>query len=309
MWMCARMQDGSQTTSRGPAPPAAVAASGKRAFEALSASDACKIQFQQEHLSTQSEDSPVISPDTAILVRSESGQNLQIPVWGVDLLDEEDTWSDSDSFDRSSISEVSVNRNASVTNLEPGRRNRNLQWLRAHVHSLTELGNLPFNNAYLWQLHQYFFSPAYTSADEGELSGSCHADPENQQSNDTVTFAYSSTPQQLSRLSGEGNVDAVSMEGVDNSVKSGASSDVDSISRSKKRGVLEENLHGIDEPCAKRVKSLRPRIAYYPRIRVSYTLVSCWLTFKSSFSHLVRRKNLNPWARSLRSRPCHCSDS
>lgn len=268
MWMYARMQLGSQTTSRGPAPPTAVAASGKTAFAALSASDVCKMQFQQEHMSTQVEDYPVISPDTAILVRSESGHNLQIPVWGDDLLDEEDSWSDSDSFDRSSISEVSINRPTSVVVVEPERRNKNLRWLRAHLQSLTELGSLVFNNADLWQLHQYFFSPAYTVADEGEGVGSSHLVDECHQSKEGENLNADTPTRLLSTITmqNRGNADAASTECVDSHVKS-VTSDVDSTSRSKKRGVLEETLRGAEEPGAKRAKNLRPRIAYFPRIR------------------------------------------
>lgn len=303
MWMSTRVQHGSLSSSRGPAPPAAVAASGKTAFAALSASDACKIQFQQEHLSTQVEDSPVIAPDTAILVRSESGQNLQIPVWGDDLLDEEDSWSDSDSFDRSSISEVSVNRTTSVATVEPGIRNKNLQWLRAHLQSLTELGNLVFNNADLWQLHQYFFSPAYILPDEGEVSCHFQTDGEIQAATDSENFSTDTpTPNKLFAIPTESydRVDAVPTEGVDSSVKSGASSDVDSTSRSKKRGVLDEALRDAEEPSAKRAKNLRPRIAYFPRIRVSCHGCAGSLDDHSHF--FSPRRNSSPSVRSLQSR-------
>ena len=293
MWMYARMQLGSQTTSRGPAPPTAVAASGKTAFAALSASDVCKMQFQQEHMSTQVEDSPVISPDTAILVRSESGHNLQIPVWGDDLLDEEDSWSDSDSFDRSSISEVSINRPTSVVVVEPERRNKNLRWLRAHLQSLTELGSLVFNNADLWQLHQYFFSPAYTVADEGEGAGSSHLVDECHQSKEGENLNADTPTRLLSTITmqNRGNADAASTECVDSHVKS-VTSDVDSTSRSKKRGVLEETLRGAEEPGAKRAKNLRPRIAYFPRIRVSGGVVSMLIKCKISCSYMFSQEKL-----------------
>jgi hypothetical protein len=274
--MYTQMQLGSQSTSRGPAPPTAVAASGKAAFAALSASDVCKMQFQQEHMSTQVEDSPVISPDTAILVRSESGHNLQIPAWADDLMDEEDSWSDSDSFDRSSISEVSVTRLSSVVTVEPERRNKNLRWLRAHLQSLTEVGSLVFNNADLWQLHQYFFSPAYTVADDREWVGGS-------QVVDSRTLSAQS----------HGNIDAASTAcDDDRNVKSVASSDIDSTNRSKKRGVLEETLRGADEPSAKRAKNLRPRIAYFPRIRVSGGVVSMLFKCQISCSYLFAKERL-----------------
>ena len=41
------------------------------------------------------------------------------------------------------------------------QRNKNLRWLRTHFRPLIEVGRLPFNNADMWQLHQYYFSPPY----------------------------------------------------------------------------------------------------------------------------------------------------
>lgn len=265
MWIYAAANDGGRSSTRGPAPPAAVAASGKSAFEALSASDACKINFQQEHMSTQIEDSPITSPDTAILVRSESGQNLQIPAWGDGLLEDDDDWSDSESFDRSSLSEVSLNQSAEVSKMEPGRRNQNMQWLRTHLQSLTELGSLGFNNADLWRLHQYFFSPAYTISDEGDSSG-CSIQ-QGQTEDSTIDEKSDASPSAMTDHQDEAG--ATSIDGVDGSVKSVASSDVDRASRPKKRSGIGEALRDTHEPSAKRAKNLRPRIAFFPRIRVS----------------------------------------
>lgn len=285
MWAYSKVGGEHHNPSRGPAPPSAVAASGKKAFAGLSSSDSCKLQFQHEHASAQSEDSPIVAPETAILVRSESGQNLQIPAWGDDLLGDEDSWSDSESFDRSSVSDsnLSINRSNSVSNVDPERRNKNLQWLRAHLHSLNEVGNLVFNNADLWQLHQYFFSPAYALNDEVESVGSYEVAVSGEDvtkshildgTRDTSSLNASNlTVFQSGRFTSGSK--AMHSE-VTNSSKD---SFVELSSRPNKRGSLEEALQDA-EPCAKRAKNLKPRIAYYPRIRVR-TYV---LHFMSEFS-------------------------
>lgn len=272
MWAYSKVGGEHHNPSRGPAPPSAVAASGKKAFAGLSSSDSCKLQFQHEHASAQSEDSPIVAPETAILVRSESGQNLQIPAWGDDLLGDEDSWSDSESFDRSSVSDsnLSINRSNSVSNVDPERRNKNLQWLRAHLHSLNEVGNLVFNNADLWQLHQYFFSPAYALNDEVESVGSYEVAVSGEDvtkshildgTRDTSSLNASNlTVFQSGRFTSGSK--AMHSE-VTNSSKD---SFVELSSRPNKRGSLEEALQDA-EPCAKRAKNLKPRIAYYPRIR------------------------------------------
>lgn len=273
MWLHSKAQE-PQSSSRGPAPPSTVAASGKKAFSALSVSDSSKMQYQRVHTAAQVEDSPMIAPDTAILVRSESGKNLQIPAWG-DGLEEDDSWSGSDSFDRSSVSESihSMSRTNAAVTMNPERRNKNLQWLRAHFQSLTEVGNLVFNNADLWQLHQYFFSPAYTITDENEsgpLEGSKESDKAGDRGADETEVTPGS-PDSSSSVICPGNESALNGLGppeTNRSAESSSSSDVDSAARRNKRGSIEEALKDA-EPCAKRAKNLKPRIAYFPRIRVS----------------------------------------
>jgi len=268
MWLHSNVQVDAPSSSRGPAPPSAVAASGKKAFAALSASDSCKLQFQQVHAAAQVEDSPMIAPDTAILVRSESGQNLQIPAWG-DGLEEDDSWSGSESFDRSSVSESihSMNRTNSAVTMNPERRNKNLQWLRSHFQSLTEVGNLVFNNADLWQLHQYFFSPAYTITEELE-PGSVDSPNESEvgERKKAITASPDSSPS-TNHCGKKTAVNGVGPSERNENAESSSGSDVDdSTTRRNKRGSLEEALKDA-EPCAKRAKNLKPRIAYFPRIR------------------------------------------
>jgi hypothetical protein len=43
--------------------------------------------------------------------------------------------------------------------LDNAERKPNFKWLKQHFRSLNDVGNCPFNNADLWQLHQYYFRP------------------------------------------------------------------------------------------------------------------------------------------------------
>lgn len=275
MWSHWRAEesDGAASETRGPAPPATVAASGKKAFAWLSTSEEAKMEFQKE-LSPQSDDSPVISPDTAILVRSSSGQNLQIPNWSDELrgggdrdYGDDSCSSETDSFGESSYTESSSTSHEKGTD-NTERRNKNLQWLRVHFQSLTEVGNLVFNNADLWQLHQYFFSPAYGMNDDNEpestLSESSEH-PRDGENNQASSQAPPPTPVASDAGNSAGIERAISFQTLGKAVA--AAADV-ADSRPNKRGSLEETLKDA-EPCAKRAKNLKPRIAYYPRIRVS----------------------------------------
>lgn len=267
--------DNTSNESRGPAPPSMVAAAAKMAFASLSQSDDAKALLQEEY-QTNVDDNPMIAPDTAILVRSNSGHNLQIPSWDCQLQEvaeeanadfAQDSWSsETDSLDRSSYtgSSESLHNIAAVSN---ERRNMNLAWLRAHIQSLNEVGNLPFNNADLWQLHQYFYSPAYTAEDD--------FDPETDENEDDKqdeSKVLSSSPSQdaasasppTSLHPGTEKVGMGRAMSFQTLRSEGAAVDAQ---RPNKRGSLDEELKYHKEPKAKRAKNLKPRIAFYSRVR------------------------------------------
>jgi hypothetical protein len=217
------------------------------------------------------DDNPMVAPETSILVRSNSGRNLQMPTFQ-DQLETfqlepeaayaEESWhSDTDSFDRSSYTGSSESlHNALVTaaSVDSMRRNKNLGWLRSHMQSLVEVGNLGFNNADLWQLHQYFFSPAYTAEDELEN------EEDRASSNGDSTVEHPPTP----APSEVGKADmgrAISFQTLKKAVNEAAAAE--EAKRPNKRGSLDDELQNYDEPCAKRPKQLKPRIAFYPRVR------------------------------------------
>ncbi|KAG7353807.1 leucine rich repeat LRR-containing protein [Nitzschia inconspicua] len=257
------------SSARGPAAPSMVAAAAKKAFGSLSHDDEAKLLYQTEHHAKVVDDNPMVAPETSILVRSLSGRNLQIPSWKVQLEASppepkheygQESWeSDTDSYDRSSYTASSESLHtvhvtaASVDNI---RRNRNLGWLRSHMQSLVEVGNLAFNNADLWQLHQYFFSPAYTAEDDLD-------------NDDDKATSYASTPDNPptpapSEVGKSGIGRAISFQTLKKAVSAAAQ---EQGQRPNKRGSLDEELKDHGAPIAKRPKQLKQRIAYYPRVR------------------------------------------
>lgn len=265
-WSAQNPSSGAQAEARGPAPPTAVAAAGKKAFASLSESDEARIQFQQQQ-SLHIGDSPIIDPDTAILVRSISGRNLQIPDWGggddfdKSDLDTESWSSETDSLDRSSYGESSLgSQNNLLSGVNKERRNRNLQWLRGHSQALQDVGNIAFSQADLWFLHQHFFSPAYDENDM--LSESLEQTTAN---NKPKSLARTRLPTTASlvvvhQARNSGNGQTKSAKNKEDSIN------VSTIAeRPNKRISGEENSSSAPSP--KRARNSKPRIAFFPRIR------------------------------------------
>lgn len=255
---------GGQGNTRGPAPPTAVAAAGKTAFAALSESDDARAQFQQQQV-LQISELPIIDPDTTILVRSQSGRNLQIPSWGERLREAEqenigtESWSsETDSFDRSSYTESSTSSINLVSAAKKDSRNKNLLWLRGHFQALHDVGNMVFNNADLWQLHQHFFSPAYDPSDSSTPDSDSAAKEDDRLAEQ---HKVASNPPSPSQVGGMGR--GISFQQLQCAVEAAAREA--NACRPNKRVSGEGNCDAA--PSAKRARNLKPRIAYYPRIR------------------------------------------
>lgn len=267
--------DEAKDLSRGPAPPSMVAASAKRAFGSLSKSEESRIAFQNE-LQNQVDDNPIIAPDTTILVRSLSGKNLQVPSSDEPIKEVpptaeagqiQDSWSsEMESFDQSSYTGSSVSsRNIGALDYER-RRNRNLAWLRSHLQTLNDIGDLAYDDADLWQLHQYFFSPAYNADDNVD---------DNAESEMTETKNCLDSTGEL-RADSEGAPPTISSPSEPEKAHIGraasfrtlgnANAEADtSVQRPNKRNSLGEELK-FEQGNAKRAKNSRKRIAYYPRV-------------------------------------------
>jgi hypothetical protein len=272
-WHSQNALESSIAGPRGPAPPNSVAAAAKKAFASLSESDDSRIQFQQQQ-ALQIEESPMIDPDSSILVRSMSGQNFQIPRWGEELYRVEhaecggdESWSDTDSFARSSYTESSTSSKNIASAASKERRNKNLQWVCGHFEALNEVGNLVFNNGDLWQLHQYFYSPAYDpsdslSPDVGTVDNEEDFAEDHPSGSTTASSPSTAAPTEPSNQVSMGR--AISFQALQTAVEAAATEG--NAIRPNKRCALGEEII-LTEPCAKRAKNLKPRIDYFPRIR------------------------------------------
>ena len=280
--------DEAKDLSRGPAPPSMVAASAKRAFGSLSKSEESRIAFQNE-LQNQTDDNPIIAPDTTILVRSLSGNNLQIPSSDEQLKEVtetaeaeylQDSWSsEMESLDQSSYtgSSFSIQNGAAI---EYERRNRNLIWLRSHLQTLTDIGNLDFDDADLWQLHQYYFSPAYNAEDnvddnlESEMTEATDYHDDENAKREAQAQSAVAPPAQAPYEPEKASIGrAISFRTLGNAI---ADANI-SVQRPNKRSSLEEEVK-FDQGNAKRAKNSRPRIAYYPRVKEKLESKPCGKT-------------------------------
>jgi hypothetical protein len=238
---------------RGPAPPAAVAAASKIAFSSLS-SDTSDLFQTELHEKLPSEQPPMDRITDALLERTDSG-TIEIPTFGdvteEDLLKE---WT-GDRVRTCQVSSYSMVRTALE---DPERRNHNLLWLRNHFRALNDIGRLPFNNADLWQLHQYYFSPPYSDADSDESKANVGM----------IVSAAGVTQQSV--WGDETTSSMVASRSI--SYQTLGDAFAASVGTHHKRRPSEEDEDGgkDNKPLAKKAKKFRTRIAYYPRITVSH---------------------------------------
>jgi len=249
--------------SRGPAPPAAVAAAAKIALSSVGANPDNHF-ITEQHERTIAESAPVDPGDSALLERTDSG-TLKVPEFASALVVHLEDFHRRETMTAdsapSSPSRMASNRG---TFENPERRNRNLQWLRQHFRALTEIGRLPFNNADLWQLHQYYFSPPFSP--NGENSNEREDEAETDQSS---TIAPPPTPALTSR-NNAGLGRAVSFQTLGDAF---AASGMMHAGPNKRRS--DGDVGNKEGPAAKRAKSLsKPRVAYYPKIMVGICFCS-----------------------------------
>jgi hypothetical protein len=239
---------------RGPAPPAAVAAAAKIALATLGNSLG-DFFHTEPHERPLSQSPPVEPASSALLERTDSG-TLQTPSFADEMNVGLDEWVDNVTK-TSQVSACSPAVPAVRGPLEnPQRRNRNLQWLRLHFRSLNEVGRLPFNNADLWQLHQYYFSPPFGQNVEDSGQQSPKAPDVDYDNVPPPTPAHGPNSSSLER--------AVSFQTLGAAL---AASGLSATGANKRRSDSNPCDNG---PASKRVKGLsKPRIAWYPRIMVS----------------------------------------
>jgi len=242
---------------RGPAPPAAVASAAKIAFSSLGVAPE-KLFKAERHELPFAEGPPVDPAKTALLERTDSG-TLNIPSFSPDAAGELHEWVEEDIVHHTA---ESANSALTVSHLEdPARRNKNLKWLRTHFRSLSEVGRLPFNNADLWQLHQYYFSPPVGDADGDEGAT-------NPGDGALATERSPSVPQNSPVQSSEGKSmgRAISFTSLGAALAVSNNPSLNDHKRGTDAIELPDAPVSETEPMSKRAKCLKPRIAFYPRV-------------------------------------------
>ena len=285
---------------KGPAPPAAVAAAAKIAFAALGSDPTAALYVEPRQTESYENDpsdlhSPLVPVNAALIERTPSGR-LHVP--GPSNAEDGnnngflEAWTESSAMGRPAVSYAVPSGTGLEAPLEnPEQRNRNLRWLRTHFRPLIDVGKLPFNNADMWQLHQYYFSPPYFADDDAkpvmkqdDTEDSKVADKDTggpskskaksskKMIDNNKPVAPPSTPDHGEKPNNHKGADmgrTISFQALSSAV---AAANLTNGSH-KRRGQGEEGESG-DEPSedaahiTKRSKSFKPRIAYYPRIRV-----------------------------------------
>lgn len=270
----------------GPSDPATVVAAAKSAFQALGDAGGALL-LTEESQRAISDSSPMVSSDAVMLEKTPSG-TIRVPL--LDGLDESDyKKSNSVRLEASTthISDISLcmanGKDCPETPVDPVAKRRNLEWLRMHYRSLNEMARLPYIHADLLQLYRYFYSPPPPYADdEGSVivhdgilgphqqPGGLSFSPVGGAAAMTNMWSSSSSPSPhvkqsaLQRKTSYRGLHDVMMGQSNNTLPSpnfGAAAE----NSSKRRPVPDQSM----QPATKRARSDKPRIDYFPRLKVS----------------------------------------
>ena len=291
--LSSRSDAGVASRQVGPAAPAVVVAAAKRALSLVGELGGSSLKTEP-HQRQPADASPLVHTNAALLEKTLSG-TVRVPpiVEGVDSSSDGqriiEAWTETTNQHRNDGSPIY----GGGLHLDPVQKQRNLQWLRNHFRALHEIARLPFKDADLWQLHQHFFSPL-VEVDDGETT------PARVASGDSDEVA----PQRLeqpanveinqhtcSSLSSPSASDATQRSELHRALSFQVLAESASIdhtsthSRRRSLATMEGGDYDDDdddddddtsstsseefEPASKRAKNFKPRIAYYPRIRVS----------------------------------------
>jgi Ran GTPase-activating protein (RanGAP) involved in mRNA processing and transport len=261
----------------GPAAPPDVMRASRMAYQVIGSGGATALQTE-EHKKDVSDTSPLVYANDIMLERSMSG-TLRLPPLALDQKETDlNEWKHEMTL---SLFPAQTSQLSPV--IDTASKDRNLKWLREHNQSLRQVGQLPFNEADLWQLHQYFFSPIVL-CEEGKamkLSGVNGTISESDSASTSVTSHFhkqgypqpsSSEQSQINRNSSFQVLDDAS-----NAVVSiGSVMTTTHLRRRRSLSTMESketddsstSSDDESEPTTKRARNFRPRISYYPRIRM-----------------------------------------
>ena len=259
----------------GPSDPATVVAAAKSAFEALGDAGGALL-LTEEPQRAISESSPMVSSDAVMLEKTPSG-TIQVPSLEDNHIVESE--SPGHCFYRESVPlEVSTmhtstdtlctanGKDCPETPVDPAAKKRNMEWLRLHFRSLNEMIQLPYVYADLLQLYRYFYSPADAGDDDGSISIHDGMPPPPLAIGGSSNLSSgSSPPHKLSglqrKISYRGLHDV--MMGQSNS-QHRPSPNFSVESSGKRRSIGDQLI----QPATKRAKSGKPRIDYFPRLKI-----------------------------------------
>jgi len=294
-----RIED--QEKASGPAAPASVIAAAKKAMGVIG-DDGATALSTEPHERKISDSSPLATTNAALLERTLSG-TLRVPpiVQGLKGSGSHprlaEAWSES-GMEKTSKQKARI-LSLDKPQYDPLRKEENLEWLRLHFRSLHEIGRMPFNNADLWQLHQYFFSPIAATESKSGIGGttletdsderSSKLPASNEQSPQPEHFNAanlqtraqdtSPLPADASHRASLGRAISFQMLGDAAAVTALKSCDLSSSCRRRVLDMVSGDDEDSDdftesssesneiEPASKRARNFKPRIAYYPRIR------------------------------------------
>lgn len=276
--------EGSASKQNGPAAPATVVRAAKKGL-ALIGNDLDSSLHTEPYEREISQTSPVVPANATMLERTLSG-TIRVPPL---VESHRNLVQDSCISTAPSSASTVLHSKAAGISLDPVRKNRNLEWLRAHFRPLNEVSHLPFNSADLWQLHQYFYSPilplegaqrgspsssdtfssALSSYGEGLSADEASIIASRQSSKITRSRTPQCSPMPMVASKRQSLDRNISFQILGEAVLSaGSSMNLDSM-HSKRRSTHSDNEGGESEHTSKRARNNKPRIAHYPRIRVS----------------------------------------
>jgi hypothetical protein len=264
----------------GPADPQSVVNAAKNAFESLGDADGTLLRSGDR---ASSLDSPLV-PEGTVMFESNLSQMI-----GNTQNGEANGVSNLNITDNSIVSNnEQFSNNVNGSNLE--RRNRNLEWVKAHFIPLNEATRMEFSSSELWKMHEYFFIPSplpinrpngvtteVMQVDSGGCWNSTSAQYEihNERNSNLgihqsiTTNGGSSSSHGLTKMSSYRALsDALPVMTKSDSASSQASMySQNSIGRRRNLSLIDGTE--TPPPASKRARNSKPRIAYYPRIRVS----------------------------------------
>lgn len=266
----------------GPSDPATVVAAAKSAFEALGDAGGALLLTEEPQRSI-SDSSPMVSSDAVMLEKTPSG-SIRVPSF-----DDPSEMKSDQSVQSSNIPlEVSNNHTSTgslctangtispETPVDPAAKKRTMEWLRLHFRSLNETSQLPYVYADLMQLYRYFYSPVNDNTDGDDNSvhdgmpppPSVFApSPGGSAATSSMASQMGDASQPLPKLSGLQR--KISYRGLNNVMLSHQNNNVPSSNftaenSSKRRPVSDLSML----PATKRARSGKPRIDYFPRLKV-----------------------------------------